>query len=220
MPTIHPVAAGDAPRITAVLARAFAADPVMGWFFPESAFPDERARAEHLAAFFGTLLEFQYGPHGACQTAKPDEGHDGSEGGEVPARVVAAALWTPPGAPELSEETEQAMGLRMVELATERLDRLVSAYRLLREHVPDTPHWYLGVLGSDPAAQGGGYGAALLRSRLAVCDADGVPAYLEASKQANIGYYERFGFTVRGGAAGVELPDGGPVVWPMWREPR
>ncbi len=211
MPTTRPVADGDAPQITAVLARAFAADPVMGWFFPEAAFPDERARGECLATFFGTLLEFQYGPYGACETARPD----GSEG-----PVTAAALWTPPGSPELPEQTEQAMGLRMVELVGDRLDRLVSAYRLLREHVPDTPHWYLGVLGADPAAKGGGYGAALLRSRLATCDADGVPAYLEASKQANIGYYERFGFAVRGDAAGVELPDGGPVVWPMWREPR
>ncbi|MEV0266564.1 GNAT family N-acetyltransferase [Streptomyces sp. NPDC050617] len=216
MPTTHPVADGDAFQITAVLAGAFAADPVMGWFFPETEFPDEQARIECLAAFFGTLLEFQYGPYGACEVARPDEGLSG--GGSGP--VAAAALWTPPGSPELSEQTEQAMGLRMVELIGDRLDRLVSAYRRLREHVPDTPHWYLGVLGADPALRGGGYGAALLRSRLATCDADGVPAYLEASKEANIGYYERFGFAIRGGAAGVELPDGGPVVWPMWREPR
>ncbi|MEV0275591.1 GNAT family N-acetyltransferase [Streptomyces sp. NPDC050610] len=214
MPTTHPVADSDAPRIAAVLSRAFAADPVMGWFFPEAAFPDERARIDHLAAFFGALLEFQYGPHGGCELARPDAGERDQ------AAVGAAALWKPPGAPALSEQDEQVMGVRMAELAGDRLDRLVGAYRLLSGHVPATPHWYLGVLGADPAVKGSGYGGALLRSRLARCDADGVPAYLEASQRANIGYYERFGFAVRGDAAGVRLPDGGPVVWPMWREPR
>lgn len=84
-------------------------------------------------------------------------------------------------------------------------------------HTPREPHWYLALIGADPAAQGQGHGAALLRSGLAKADAAGLPAYLESSKPSNLPLYEHFGFRVR---AEVPLPGGGPVLWGMWREPR
>lgn len=87
----------------------------------------------------------------------------------------------------------------------------------MKENHPEEPHWYLGVLGSDPTFRGAGYGRALMDSRLAHCDAEAAPAYLESSKPDNIPYYERFGFVVTGELA---LPDGGPTLWQMWRAPR
>ena len=56
-----------------------------------------------------------------------------------------------------------------------------------------------------------------MESGLLRCDADYAPAYLESSNPENIGYYERFGFRVTGE---IQLPDGGPSLWPMWRDPR
>jgi len=73
------------------------------------------------------------------------------------------------------------------------------------------------LIGADPAAQGQGQGAALLRSGLAKADAAGLPAYLESSKAANLPFYEHFGFTVR---EEVQPPENGPTLWAMWREPR
>jgi len=48
-----------------------------------------------------------------------------------------------------------------------------------------------------------------------MCDREGVPAYLESSKERNIDFYSRFGFRV---LEEVKLPRG-PKMWPMWRDP-
>ena len=88
---------------------------------------------------------------------------------------------------------------------------------LVKKTHPEEPHWYLAVIGSDPTVRGGGFGQALMRSRLDRCDAEHAPAYLESSNPDNIPYYMRFGFEVTGE---IKLPDGGPSMWPMWRAPR
>jgi ribosomal protein S18 acetylase RimI-like enzyme len=84
-----------------------------------------------------------------------------------------------------------------------------------RQHPRTPPHWYLAILGTEPAAQGRGIGSALLRPVLDRCDADGVGAYLESSKERNIAFYARHGFRVTGE---LKLPRG-PRVWLMWRSP-
>jgi GNAT superfamily N-acetyltransferase len=85
-----------------------------------------------------------------------------------------------------------------------------------RRHPPDPPHWYLAILGTEPAAQGQGLGSAMLGPVLEECDRDGVAAYLESSKDRNLAFYGRHGFQV---TEEWRLPRG-PRVWGMWREPR
>jgi ribosomal protein S18 acetylase RimI-like enzyme len=80
----------------------------------------------------------------------------------------------------------------------------------------DPSHWYLFILGTEPAAQGQGLGSALLAQALARVDADGMPAYLESSSERNLVLYGRHGFEI---TSEVAIP-GGPRIWPMWREPR
>ena len=63
----------------------------------------------------------------------------------------------------------------------------------------------------------GGFGQALMRSRLDRCDAEHAPAYLESSNPDNVPYYQRFGFEITGE---IQVPDGGPSLIPMWRQPR
>ena len=84
-------------------------------------------------------------------------------------------------------------------------------------HAQQPEHWYLSILGTDPAAQGRGIGASVLQPVLDRADADGVGAYLESSKESNIAFYRRFGFEVIGEH---EFHVGGPTVWPMWRDPQ
>ena len=72
-------------------------------------------------------------------------------------------------------------------------------------------HWYLPLIGVDPFHQRKGYGSALLRHVLRLCDRDGTPAYLESTNPANVPLYERHGFRVlatsSGGVVTANLPD-------------
>jgi ribosomal protein S18 acetylase RimI-like enzyme len=81
---------------------------------------------------------------------------------------------------------------------------------------PDKPHWYLQVIGTDPAKQGRGFGGVIMRDQLARADAARMPCYLESSKDTNIPIYQSFGFVVTGE---IRIPNG-PILWPMWREPQ
>jgi GNAT superfamily N-acetyltransferase len=72
-------------------------------------------------------------------------------------------------------------------------------------------------LGTAVEQQGKGVGGALMRPVLDHCDAEGIPCYLESSKERNIPFYRRHGFEV---VEEVPLPGDGPSLWTMWREPQ
>ncbi|MFD7403704.1 GNAT family N-acetyltransferase [Streptomyces sp. NPDC059866] len=184
----------DAPLISRTLARAFDDDPMMRWFFPGDA-----SREAGLGRYFTTIFTWQYVHHSVCERTE-----------------AGAAFWVPPEAQakavpdaETIQELQNILG--------DRAPLFRDTVETAAEHTPQEPHWYLAVIGADPAAQGQGHGAALLRSGLAKADAAGLPAYLESSKPSNLPFYEHFGFTVR---EKLRLPGNGPVLWAMWREPR
>lgn len=184
----------DAPPISRTLARAFDDDPMMRWFFP-----DDASRETALGRYFSTLFTRQYVHHGVCERTE-----------------AAAAFWVPPEAQakavpdaETVQELQNILG--------DRAPLFRDAVETAAQHAPQEPHWYLAVIGADPAAQGQGHGTALLRSGLAKADRAGLPACLESSRPSNLRFYEHFGFTVR---EELRLPGGGPVLWAMWREPR
>lgn len=58
------------------------------------------------------------------------------------------------------------------------------------------PHWQLMVLGVAPEHHGQGYGTALVEAGLERADRDRRPVYVDTSAEANVGFYERFGFEV------------------------
>jgi hypothetical protein len=51
---------------------------------------------------------------------------------------------------------------------------------------------------------------------LSRCDAEGVPAYLEASSPRNRALYERHGFEV---TQEFRVGADAPPIWGMWRDP-
>ncbi len=128
-----------------------------------------------------------------------------------------AALWDPPGNWKHTRIEELIALPGLLVTFGRALARGAVVTELMKDAHPEEPHWYLAVIGSDPAVRGKGFGQALMRSRLDRCDAEHAPAYLESSNPDNIPYYQRFGFEVTGELA---IPDGGPSLWPMWRQPR
>ena len=88
--------------------------------------------------------------------------------------------------------------------------------RAIEQRHPRDPHWYLAVLGTDPAHWGEGVGSALVRHVLDDPAQAEEPAYLETETAANVPFYVWHGFRVVGE---LDVPGGGPHLWLMWRDP-
>jgi len=196
MSEVRRITERDVDELARVLARAFEDDPLSGYMFPR-----DRARLRRLRRFFRLQLNSVFLPRGEAYTT------DAIEGG---------ALWIPPvrGRPQVSDIVTQ---LRLVALVGRRIPAAGRLIALLESHHPRSQHYYLGTLGTEPARQGHGVGSALLAPVLQRCDAEGIPAYLESSKEKNVPFYARHGFVV---TEELQVPSGGPRLWLMWREPR
>ena len=190
-PTVTTATAADEADVFAVLTLAFSRDPATRWTWPDpksfiAAFP-RFAKAFGGAAFGkGTALRI------------------GSAG---------AALWLPPG----TRPDEAALDALFQETADAQtaVDG-PEIGRQMESHHPAEAHWYLPLIGVDPAHQGKGLGSILMRHATERFDRDGALAYLESSNPGNVALYERHGFEVLGRIrAGAS-----PVITPMLRKPR
>lgn len=196
---VHRVSPDEADRAAAALAAAFADDPVFSWLIP----PGVRGRPARLASVFGATTR------GYLRRDK--HVYAGPDG-------VATALWAPPGAWQMPPADIARETPVLVKAFGRNVGRALRALNAVdQRHPTDRDHWYLGYLGCEPAHQGRGIGAALLRVVLDDCDSQGIPAYLESSNERNLTLYLRHGFEV---VEQMWLPGGGPPVWRMWREPR
>lgn len=178
-------------KAIATIALAFASDPMMRWSFPD---PETYLAIvpDFIRAFGGGAVA-----HGSA---------------DMTADFAAVALWLPPGV----EPDGEAMG-RIIEahMPPEKMEDGGGLVEQMHKFHPHEPHWYLPLIGTDPAQQGKGHGAALMAHAVARCDARGEPAYLESSNPANVPFYERFGFKVMG-----EIQQGSsPRLVPMLRKP-
>lgn len=184
---------GDYRPLAAMLARAFYDDPITSWFYPNAG-----RRLAHAERFFAIRLRQL---DGLRLTFTTDD-HSG------------AALWTPPG--RWREDLRQSlMLLPMMPVLLPRIVRSTRAVREIERRHPLRAHYYLSVIGTEPSQQGEGVGSALLAVVLDRCDAEGIGAYLECSKECNVAFYVRHGFSV---TECVDLPEG-PPLWLMWRSP-
>lgn len=139
----------------------------------------------------------------------------GLEDGEVlcDSQRQSAAIWFPPDGWGSGVATVLARVPVLARIIGWRhlLSRLAQLRRLA-DHHPEAPHWYLEVLGTHPAAQGGGLASSLVDAGLARARAAGSGAYLLTSNRDVIPFYARFGFGLRDE---VRIPHG-PTIWSLW----
>jgi ribosomal protein S18 acetylase RimI-like enzyme len=189
-PLVRPVPETDEASAVDTIVLAFAADPVARWTWP-GAHAYLAAMPRFVRAFGGNA--FVHGS--ACCTE------------------AGAALWLPPGV----HPDEETMGEVMQSTVSEsKRDEGSSLFEQMARYHPEEPHWYLPLIGVDPARQGNGHGDALLAHVLAQSDREGTPAYLESTNPRNISLYLRHGFVVLG-----KIQAGSsPPITPMLRRVR
>jgi ribosomal protein S18 acetylase RimI-like enzyme len=183
-----------------VLARAFLDDPEVAQFVPEA-----KKREELLRSMFRMVM-----------------GHAVLKGEvyAVSPRLEGIAVWLPSGAPGITFWTAVGGGgLALIFKGgmdfMRRMKQDEDFIKRLRRRLAPSPHWYLAVLGVDPAFQGKGYASRLLRPILARLDSEKLLAYLETSVEDYVAMYRHFGFEVA--EEGV-LPGSGGRMWAMLRE--
>jgi ribosomal protein S18 acetylase RimI-like enzyme len=195
--TVRRATPADVDAMAAQLAATFDDDPVIRHIFRNTA-----RRPAALRRYFATQMRADYLPFGGCYTT---EGYTG------------AAIWAPAGKPLLTGAKAIATMLPVLPYVAAHLSTTLRLLALVEGMHPHEPHWYLATLGTDVAHQGQGVGGALLAPVLAHCDREGLPAYLESSKERNVPFYRRHGFEV---VKEVTLPGNGPPIWTMWRDPQ
>ncbi len=191
LPVVRAATESERQAVASVITLAFSADPMARWALADP------------GLFLSVMPDFAdaFGGRGlACgSTYLVDDG-------------AGAAMWLPPGVHPDDERMAQLMGGHMPDAV--RTD-MQGVFEQMSHYHPDAPHWYLPLIGVDPAHQGRGLGAALMRHATERFDDEGAIAYLESSNPRNISLYERHGFE----ALGTIQVGSSPEVVPMVRHP-
>ncbi|MFY1633130.1 GNAT family N-acetyltransferase [Solwaraspora sp. WMMB335] len=185
----------DVPRLARVLVDAFVDTPDARWLIRD------RARRRDVYQRLSPGLLAQAMTAGTVHTTVD---------------LAGAALWLPY---PVAHSTTDRQAARLRRLTGRHADRFLQLAGLLHTHAPRQPHTYLAYLAVAPHRQRVGIGSALLHHRLRVCDIARLPSYLVATSPAARDLYLRHGYrpTTRHPLA---LPDSGPPLWPMWRQPQ
>jgi GNAT superfamily N-acetyltransferase len=196
----HPVAVRSAvpsevPVLAGVLARAFAADPMVVWPLVSG---DELAT--RIRATF-EIVDTAFAGEGWIYTAGDGLG-------------VMSLL--PPASSEREREIGDAIAPAIAALTPDGGERYERFWAWIGSMIPTEPHWLLDQVVVEPAAQGRGIGRAMLDFAIGLAEHDRLPLFLETGVPGNLPLYQHFGLRVMEAA---DAPDGGPRIWFMRRDP-
>jgi ribosomal protein S18 acetylase RimI-like enzyme len=200
---IVPVEATQLQAASKVLGDSFQNDPV----FCNFASQDERRK-------FGTIqwigrLMLQYASHHNTVYTTSEQ-------------MKGVAIWIPPGQFPLNDLRLLLSGAYALpfKLRSSKILKFISLSNKIEElhkvNVPQ-PHWYLLMLGVDPAYQNQGVGSSLMQPILEKADRENMPCYLETSTEKGVCFYQRHNFEA---IETIDFPQEGFQVWTMIRQPR
>ena len=195
---IRKMTVDDCPTVARAQARAFFDDPLQVW-----ALPDASTRLSILEQVFALLSRYSSVPRGESYT---DD-----------VAVVRGVLG--PARPVRLLDREAALAMApILDLLGDADARFRAAEDTMRAGPPDRAALLPAGPRHRPAPPGGGArlgGDAAGARRVAT--PSGIPAYLESTKERNVGFYESHGFAVTGRE---RIGLGGPPLWLMWRAPK
>ena len=195
-PIARPATRDDREVAVLSIVRAFAADPLVRWFFP-----DDETYVQRASTFFGLLFD-----------GRVDDGnvHVASDG-------AAVSMWDPPGGGSIAQaELDRRWDAEFEPGAGPGERERLEAYDAAAEAMMSRGvSWYLGVLATDPDHQRQGLASAAIAPVLERADHDRVTTHLETGAPENLVFYARAGFEV---TDEVILPDG-PTLWGLQRSP-
>ncbi|MGZ2359990.1 hypothetical protein LRE75_25430 [Streptomyces sp. 372A] len=197
-PALRRARRAEAGALAALLADAFHDDPLTRWITP-----DPECRARVLPALFRVFLDMSFAYDAV--TCTPG--------------LEAVLLWTPPDAQAEPEARGEEFAGRFEDvLGVREAASLALVAELQASRHPARPHYYAAFGAVRGGARGRGLLGALVAEVLREADAAGCGAYAEASSAGGEASARGQGFVRLG--EDIVLPDGGPRLRPMWREPR
>jgi len=189
---VRRVSAVDIPALGALLGRSLYDDPLLRWIFP-----DDKRRAQGIGRYFTRLMKPRI-----------------RDGVVTTIDCKSVAVWTPPSPPQqpsLWERYGESFYMRRVH--GRRVHIIRDCFQRMAQRHPPTPHWYLLALATEDTCHGQGLASRLLEEMFLRCDKEGQNIVLETSKESNLAYYEKFGFTM----TDELLIDEGLKTWLMVR---
>jgi GNAT superfamily N-acetyltransferase len=198
---VRPLHRGEVATAAALLARAFAADPFLGYFMA-----DPRRRRLALPPFFAAVLQELIDSRAVYAS-------------ERAGRLAGVAAWLPPEPESPSREARLRARLasaRVRLLFPRAAPRVWSGFATLAADHPRDPHWYLAFVGIEPGRQGQGLGSQLLGPVLERADRERRLCYLETPFPDTRAFYRKLRFA---DTAEVRPVAGAPPIWTMTREP-
>lgn len=189
---IHRSKVSDKQQIIDLLVLANCADPFLRWQYTSPS-----AYLKNLPIFLDAL------------TAKSFETDSVNHVDDY----IGTAVWLPP---HIELDAEKLLKSFEQTLSNKKLSEALAIDEQMNRYHPREPHWYLVIMGVEPARQGQGIGSKLLGHTLALCDQDSTLAYLESTNPKNIPLYKHYGFELLGI---IQVGDA-PPIYPMLRKPQ
>ncbi len=168
--------------MAALLCEAFADEAGLNYWLRQG-----RAKERARRLFFGAAVRDVVHPRRVLWTAEAD--------GEK----CGAAIWLAPGQRAFDFSPLKQIATTPLFWSIAGFDGMQRGTALgakLDALHPHEPHAHLVFLGVAPRAQGRGVGSAILKHTLALLDAAGTPALLEATTERNVALYQRHGFDI------------------------
>ena len=179
---ITPASPSDLAEAISCLATAFAQDPITGYLLQTGS-----GYRDRVSRFFSILMRARLALEMPVFVARNGAGISGASMGYSTRR--------PEWPNDLTEEWDR------FEKDIPGLPGRMSVYDdVAAKYKPSVPHYYLGVIGTDPNSHGRGIGTQLLRSFCEASASDPLSSgvYLETAQASNLRFYERAGFVETG----------------------